>query len=708
MAWSAPSEVRRAGSTAGMGQEYRAAPRAHKRAHPRRAQAGRAGSAGLEPSPLTGPRRGAHTRRVHRHPSLRAVLVLIGLAVGASRAGADAAHDAERLFQRAQGYEARGSIETRRMAMECLERATALAPDHAAYQIALGRVYYRMGYLAQARTRFQAAEKLDPTDAAARFGIAEVWRRDWLKYLDRASLAKAIADFSSAASLRPGDCEAWIQLVPLLVEQKDLAAASAAAARALAVAPNRPEAALAVAYTSYRMGRVARAESTFKAALPGLPRLARERFEDIAPVATEEDTARLRRLPLPKRPEFLRRFWRNLDPDLASPENEAQLEYWSRVAHAYFLFFDTRRREWDERGEVYVRYGPPERVDYNPVNLPMVQQFSTGPAYPANMLVWSYPSLGMEVQMQDRMLSEYYLLPISMSEDMDPRPDPDVVAHRGDLLSASGGRGVFPVLPPGTGPRPVDGVLARFSGAAGPRLFGQVETSGWPDDSLWAEWVVLDTAMVEVGRAMRSLVVSACDPAQRVTADFATDLAPGRYQVGITVRDKAGRRGVFRDAVELGVAPAALTLSDAVVTCGRPDISPPAPGVAPAVRIEADPAAEVFGSDPLTVYFEMYDLRPDENGTSRFEYEATVRSEDKDPRIWIQRLLQPRPRIPAISATRREEQPGNLRRQFVTIPVAELGEGHYRLDIRVRDLNAGSEAVTRVSFVKRGSASPGG
>ena len=47
------------------------------------------------------------------------------------------------------------------------------------------------------------------------------------------------------------------------------------------------------------------------------------------------------------------------DPDLASPENEAQLEYWSRVTQAYFLYFDSKRREWDERGEVYVRYGPP-------------------------------------------------------------------------------------------------------------------------------------------------------------------------------------------------------------------------------------------------------------------------------------------------------------------------------------------------------------
>ncbi len=263
------------------------------------------------------------------------------------------------------------------------------------------------------------------------------------------------------------------------------------------------------------------------------------------------------------------------------------------------------------------------------------------------------------------------------------------------------------MLPPGAQPRKVDAVVARFSGERGPRLFGQVETTGSPGDSLWAEWVVLDTTMAEVARATRVLGVSACDPASLRSADFVSELPPGRYQAGITVRDGAGGRGVLRRSVGLSVAPATLSLSDAVVTCGRPDISPPPPGVPPAVRIEASPGGEVSGSGPLTVYLEMYDLRPDETGRSRFEYECTVRSAEKDSRIWLQRLLQPRPRLPQISASRREEQPGNMRRQFVSIPVGELADGRYRLDITVRDLNAGEEAATHVGFVKRTPAPAG-
>jgi hypothetical protein len=253
----------------------------------------------------------------------------------------------------------------------------------------------------------------------------------------------------------------------------------------------------------------------------------------------------------------------------------------------------------------------------------------------------------------------------------------------------------------------VDGVLVRFSGERGPRLFGQLQADGAPDDDLIAEWVVLDSTMAEVARARRVPGASACDPGEVRSADFAAELPPGRYQVGFTLRDGAGGRGVLRSQVVLEAPPATLTLSDAVATCGRPDVGTPAAGGQPAVRIEAAPGGEVNGGGPLTVYFEMYDLRPDESGTSRFEYEATVRSAEKDSRIWLQRLLAPRPRIPAISAGRREEQPGSMRRQFVSIPVGELADGRYRLEILVRDLNAGSEATTRVGFVKRAAGAAG-
>ena len=623
------------------------------------------------------------------------VLLALALLALPSRAAPETtrAREGERLYQDALRHLARRSIEGRRTAIADLEQATLQSPGHAEYELALAHAYYDAGFLRLARTRFERVAGLSPEDPASRFGLGRVWRRDWLKYLDRTSLARSVENFSMAARFDPASADSWIELTPLLIEQGQVRAAAAAARQALDRAPNRPEAMLAAAQTAFRTGDVERAESLYVRAIPLLPPLARARFEDISPLATERDTVVLHHLPRARQAEFVRRFWVEHDPDPTTPENEVQLEYWSRVTQAYFLYFDAKRREWDERGEVYVRYGPPEVAEYNPIGAPNRVQFGQYGSFPANALVWDYPSLGMMVTMLDRILSEYYLLPISLEEDLDPRPDPDSLARHDDQLATRGGRGVFPMLPPGVHRVPVDAAIARFESGDHPRLLAQVETPGAPGDSLWAQWVVFDTSATAIASGRNELSPSPCAAGERRTADFDALLPPGRYRLGISVHGPGGGRGVFRDSVVLAPVAGDLALSDVVISCGAPDVSPGA------IRLAPNPARRVKGEAPLTAYFEIYHLRTDAQGQSRFEYVYTVRSAEKDRRIWLQRLLQPRPQVPPISASREAENTGTLRRQFVSVPVRSLPAGRYRLEIRVRDLLSGDIAVRDVEFV---------
>jgi len=612
------------------------------------------------------------------------------------------------LYQQALGHLRENTMDTRRVAIDELERATLLTPGNPDYELTLARTYYQAGFVRLARERFTRVTRLAPEDAEARFGLGQVWRRDWLKYLEKTSLERAAASLRAAVALKPAYCDAWLLLVPLLVEQGNFEAAASAAWHAREADPQRPEALIADAYTSYRMGRVGHADSAFTAGVPRLRRSVRERFEDIAPVASERDTFVLHRLSAEGQADFIRAFWKDNDPDLASPENEAKLEYWSRVSHAYFLYYDPKRREWDERGEVYVRYGPPAWADYNPVNEPLVSRSTFGritfsSSIPANVLAWDYPQLGMRVLMHDRLLSEYYQLPVSVDQSMDPVPDPEALDRLQDVVVTRGGRGVFPALPPGVRSRPVDGAIARFESPAGPRLLATLEAAGPPDDSLWADYVVLDSARREIVREGRSLAPSACDPTGAQVADFAGQYPPGTYLVGITVRDPYGRRGLYRALVPLAEPGTDLSLSDVMVPCGLPIET--ATGEAPrAIRLEPNPNAYVHGSDPLTAYFEIYHLRVGSDGRSRFEYVYTVRTAERDHRIWIQRMFQPRPQPSPISASRAEEQSGEMRRQFVRVPIQSLPAGLYQIEITVRDLIAAREARAEAQFVRLADA----
>jgi GWxTD domain-containing protein len=631
-------------------------------------------------------------------PLIRTLLLLSLLSAGIARATVEPVPpsrghaEAEALYQHSVTLLARGTVETRREALRGLEQATLLEPGNATYQLTLARAYQAAGFLKSARDRYERVTRIRPDDAAGHAGLAQMWRRDWLKYLDRSSLDRAADEFALAGRLDSTDADVWLGLAPLQVERGDLSGACAAAFRALRRAPARADAHLAVAHALYRSGMLREADSAYCAVLPGLAPAVRARFEDISPVASERDTAILHHLPPSERPAFVERFWRENDPDLTTPENEARLEYWARATQAYFLFYDRKRRDWDERGEVYVRYGPPAEMRYNPIGEWAGRRFGNTPPLAANLVVWHYPDLGMMVTLEDRLLAERYMLPISMSHDPDPVPDPEALEHLTGVLGTRSGRGVFPLLPPGATPLPLESVLARFEGDSGPRVLVQFETPGGPADSLWAEWSVLDSAGVVRARASRPLAPSACEAARRQVGDFTAELPPGPYVVSVTVRDGADGRGVLRRSVELPASRAGLALSDVVIACGPPEGGN-------AVRIEPNPGARVAGAGPLTAYFEIYHLRPGSDGLARFEYVYSVRSTVPDNRHWIQKFFAPSP-PPAVSVSREEQHLGALRRQFITVPVAALPPGRYRLEITVRDKVAGEEVTGKLDFTK--------
>jgi len=608
-------------------------------------------------------------------------------------------NEPDRLAAEAQLRLTRHTFDARRIALRELEQACALAPERADLELLLARTYAEAGFTKQSRLRFERALRIAPDNADARMGLGMAWRRDWLKYLERRSLDRAIEHFAAAGRLDPQRADAWLMLSTLEVEKGDLPAGRSAAERALDADRSRADCLLAGASLHWRQGDVHGADSLFRLAFTRLRRSVRQRFEDFAPLVTEEDTAAFGRLPENQRPEFVRRFWSENDPDLVTPENEAQLEYWARVAQAYFLFYDPARREWDQRGDIYVRYGPPSAATYNPVGTGLygLSGGVSQVAFPVNVLVWAYPQLGMVAVMQDRQLSEHYELPPSMEYSTDPIPDPHVVAGL-DVVTTPGLKAVFPSLPPGARPLEVSSQLARFEGEHGvPMLFAGISAPGNPTDTLNADLVVLDSTMHEVARLRRPLSPSACDAGGQRVADFQLPLPPGAYVVGTSVRG-GGARGARREFLTVPAIDSVLSVSDLLVTCGVP------PVLESSVQLDANPSGRVPAGQPLVAYFEVYHLARGADGAGRFEYETTVRSAEADNRMWLQRWLSPRREGEGLGVTRQDAVLGTVRRQFVSVPIRSLAPGHYRLDLLVRDVLTGDEQKRTAFFTREPDA----
>lgn len=68
------------------------------------------------------------------------------------------------------------------------------------------------------------------------------------------------------------------------------------------------------------------------------------------------------------RREWVLRFWKSLDPDPATPENEFQLEFYRRVTYAEANFStETMRGSLSDRGRVLIVLGPPSYVGKSPL-----------------------------------------------------------------------------------------------------------------------------------------------------------------------------------------------------------------------------------------------------------------------------------------------------------------------------------------------------
>jgi GWxTD domain-containing protein len=98
-------------------------------------------------------------------------------------------------------------------------------------------------------------------------------------------------------------------------------------------------------------------------------------------IATPQEKEIFRRLQTPaEKMQFIKIFWARRDPILRTRENEFKQEFYSRVEYANQNFAEGNVPGWNTaRGQVYIIFGPPSRVD------PQVVAESTRPA-----LLWVY------------------------------------------------------------------------------------------------------------------------------------------------------------------------------------------------------------------------------------------------------------------------------------------------------------------------------
>jgi len=581
-------------------------------------------------------------------PSKYVLLLVVAISLATSDATAgnrDRSKEAHALVRDARRRLAIGTFDERRIAMAQLAQALRLTPHDTALAVELGEVCLQRGLFRIATDAFNAALKQSPGDARALLGLGRVSQRDWLESGDFGTLLQAIRCFEVTTRSQPDFCKAWTALAALRLENGDPDGAFDAAMSALTTTPDRWEAQLSGAYLAYRTGHVALADSLFHVVLPRLKPEFQERFDDISPLMGEAQAQQLAALTPVARSEAVRQFWSENNPDPTDRLNLAQLEYWSRLAHAMQLLDDPWSPRWALRTQHYARYG-------------------------------------RKVQIEHMLGPRHYEMPrIELGEE----PDMPTLASLARLgpVTTQGGIAIFSPLPPRARELKMRLRLASFSGTYLTRHVAALQVEGTPRDSLTAQCVVLDEGEREIARSSQLLSASACDPDELHNAEFPLDLPVGRYRIALSVRggnDRATRTIVH----DVTMMQPSLHMSDVVLTCGLPARSPNTSSV----RLDFDLAGQMEKARPLFAYFEIYHLQTDRNGHNHFRYEYAIQEEPRKGR---------RQPLPSFSTT--QEGVGPIRRQFIRVPLDSLAPGRYSLVITVEDLIGGQSAEGRASFV---------
>jgi GWxTD domain-containing protein len=116
------------------------------------------------------------------------------------------------------------------------------------------------------------------------------------------------------------------------------------------------------------------------------------------------------------RRDWIDAYWRSRDPTPTTPKNEMMIEHYVRVRLARQFFGIDYWPGWDKRGEVFIRYGPPNYRGK------IHAEVTARKVHPPGEL-WFYKKLAMVVQFEDFNLNGEYIYaikPLGVAQDMNP------------------------------------------------------------------------------------------------------------------------------------------------------------------------------------------------------------------------------------------------------------------------------------------------
>lgn len=435
------------------------------------------------------------------------------------------------------------------------------------------------------------------------------------------------------------------------------------------------------------------------------PRSEQKRYFELAAVATPEELKGYEALPeSAARAAFWQEFWKRKDPTPTTERNERYEEHLARAEFADRNFPSSKGR-WDDRGVFYLKYGEPQEREVHPLgNGP--GEFEWGEDFSGErhqpILAtrgwerWTYSRLGREFNFVQGDIGYRLAKTLMAAASFKDIPTGKT------LELAKVDRSELQQLPAETyrheygQPLDFPFCLSRFEDPLGAEVWVgySVPLTGLAYDSTGAarlsrRIVVFDRQMREAARDDKLLTPP--DVGRNVPSAQAIDLvrlrlAPGDYTLAISLEDtRAKKTGIYEyNFPVLDYLRGAREASDLLLAREIVRDTAASKFQKGGYRIIPQPSRSFAAGGSLYLYYEVYNLKPGDDGRCRAEVRYYLVSH-KNKTAWgtaAMELITDRPRL----------------EQATSLSLGGLPEGEYNAVVTARDLATGRERTLTAPF----------
>lgn len=492
--------------------------------------------------------------------------------------------------------------------------------------------------------------------------------------------------------------------------------------------------------------------------------LAEDALGDIRDITTSEERREFRLTPSGRKGLFLISFWTRKDPTPTTVKNERLIEHYKRMEEVKDKFYSPLRPGYDERGRVYIKHGEPDQkiglsgnwairdnetwlysknrsqpLLYNFVarnnfyrmvyrlEEALIPDLQTEINMGGSNIVELFRSRGEIHPKYDQLANELHnfrgnIETARRTSLMDLFADEEMLTERGftegevtetfefkfeedpmnfyyypaalkgsDSLSTMG---IFFALP-------TDQIKL-------PDPFGAV------DIPVELEVVVYDSWWQEVARNTQSKTyrvnnfVASKD--QMIPDLMGLNLKPGNYHLAVRMKQlKSNLMQIYKSTyfVPSFRSQDSLYISDLILAADVQEDNAPGKFTIRGHRITPMPSSSFKTDQPVFIYYELYNVRPDSSGTKHIRVEYSVSSTSGDLSV-AQKLIRTLGRLvgmrdeigKVVSIFERDwERPGNIDPIYLSIDPASYPPGRYNVMVTVMDTVGGSQVARDATFL---------